>query len=593
MSAPIEKAPPPTLGRYRIASKIAAGGMASVYMARASHARGLEQIVALKVIHSHLAAQSSFSDMFLDEASLASALVHPNICSVFDFGEDDGVLYMAMEYLAGESLARLGRRVAHRRKRKEIKALATFSARIVAEACEGLHAAHELRAADGTPLEVVHRDVSPENILVTYDGAVKIIDFGVAKAAQRVHETKVAKIKGKFAYVAPEQLRNEPLDRRTDVWGLGVCLWESLVLRRLFRRDTEASTLTAVLFDEIERPSDVRPWIPRSIDPIVMKALARDPNDRYDTAAELGRDLRAWLAEQKVVVGMPELGAWMKELFAEERQQRLDRIRRATEGEVDEDLDLGEISQDATMPSVSFQLTNEDVSEAARRAAEPTIRLKREVLEVDGPSDDLLIRDIRGRRWIPLTIIALITAGLLSLFHPAVRQAIVDRIDPPPEPVLEPDPEPTTTAAVFTLETEGAALAAFEGRAPLTVSGVRPGAVSFYVVGDVSRLVTTAADWGGAELELAVDLSAEAPTAELSLAEDGEGFVRIVTNPPGAKVYRVVGRAPEVNLPALARGRAHEFMAFAPNHVDERVVIDRESLEADSVTRTVTLQPVD
>lgn len=286
---------PSHFGRYRIFSKLASGGMATVYLARTEHTSGFEKLVALKVIHEHLAEDEAFVHMFLDEARIAAGIDHPNVCTVFDFGEQDGVHYLAMEFLLGEPIKRVLRAVARRKDREEIRQLPYYIARLIAEACEGLHAAHELHGPRGEPLHVVHRDVSPENIVVTYDGGVKIVDFGVAKAAERIHETKVAKIKGKFAYIAPEQLRNEGVDRRSDVWGLGVCLWEALTLRRLFRRDSDASTLSAVLFDDIPAPSAVSPWVPVELDAIVLRALTRDREGRYRTARAMGQDLRRFL----------------------------------------------------------------------------------------------------------------------------------------------------------------------------------------------------------------------------------------------------------------------------------------------------------
>ncbi|NOY91027.1 MAG: serine/threonine protein kinase [Deltaproteobacteria bacterium] len=349
---------PSRFGRYRIFSKLAAGGMATVYLARTAHESGFEKIVALKVIHDHLADQKAFVDMFLDEARLAASIDHPNVCSVFDFGRQRGVYYLAMEFLLGAPLKRVLRTVVKRRDREEIKRLPWYTARLIAEAAEGLHAAHELRSAKGEPLGVVHRDVSPGNIVVTYDGAVKIVDFGVAKAAERIHQTKVAKLKGKYAYVAPEQLRDEGVDRRSDVWSLGVCLWEALTLRRLFRRDSDAATLSAVVFDEIPAPSSVSPWVPQALDAIVLKALARDRDQRYRTARAMGQDLRKFLTTTGMTVGTAEVSEWMELLFPGERESRLAQLQQAREGQPSDSfsaLNVEEESstEDGTLPSVS------------------------------------------------------------------------------------------------------------------------------------------------------------------------------------------------------------------------------------------------
>ncbi|MEM9073844.1 MAG: serine/threonine-protein kinase [Myxococcota bacterium] len=358
MAETSSKPVPKRFGRYRIYSKLAAGGMATVYLARTEHKTGFEKIVALKVIHDHLHTEQSFVDMFLDEARIAAGIDHPNVCSVFDFGEENGVYYIAMEYLLGEPIKRIARTIAKSKDRNAIQRLPFYIARALADASEGLHAAHELKDATGNPLGVVHRDVSPENIVVTYDGGVKLVDFGVAKAAQRIHKTKINKIKGKFAYVAPEQIRNQDVDRRADIWGLGVCLWEALTLRRLFRRETDASTLSAVIYDDVPAPSELASWVHPTLDKIVLRALARDREQRYPTARALGQDLRKFLTQTGMTIGSAEVSEWMEKLFPDERQSRLDMLQRARRGEpsgsfVEESQDDVASVPDGSLPSVS------------------------------------------------------------------------------------------------------------------------------------------------------------------------------------------------------------------------------------------------
>ena len=356
-------APPPArLGRYRLCSELASGGMATVYLARledqAGH--GFEKFVAVKVVHRHLAHERQFIDMFLDEARLSASIDHPNVCSVFDFGQADGVYYLAMEYLLGEPLLRISNKLASLRDTQRLAALPWYAARIFADACEGLHAAHELRDAEGTPLGVVHRDVTPQNVIVTYDGSVKVLDFGVAKAGSQLHTTEAGKIKGKLAYVSPEQLRNRALDRRSDVFSAGVCLWEFLVLKRLFRRDSEAATLMAVASDEIPAPSSIRKWVPAELDAIVLKALARDPDERYPSARAMGRDLAAFLTRSGATLGMSDVSEWMRALFEEERATRLKELRRAREavGLAPTIRDGSEVSSTGSVvPSVSLEVS--------------------------------------------------------------------------------------------------------------------------------------------------------------------------------------------------------------------------------------------
>ncbi|HEY6879261.1 MAG TPA: serine/threonine-protein kinase [Polyangiales bacterium] len=299
------------LGAYRLCFEVARGGMATVYLARKDGAAGFGKLFALKRIHPHLARERAFVEMFLDEARIASQLSHPNVCGVTDFGEADDSYYLAMEYLVGEPLAQL---LAQARTERRAMPVA-IACRIVADACEGIHSAHELCNGVGEPLHIVHRDISPHNLFVTFDGAVKVVDFGVASAAGRLHHTKTGSVKGKFAYVAPESIEGRPVDRRADVWALGVVLWETLTSKRLFRGKSESETLFAVMQRPIPSVSDVRAGIPAELDRIVSKALARNPDHRYATAQEMAQDLSTFLAHQREAVTLPDISRFMHELF--------------------------------------------------------------------------------------------------------------------------------------------------------------------------------------------------------------------------------------------------------------------------------------
>jgi len=325
-----ERTDPQRIGRYELCFELASGGMASVYLARIDGVSGFEKLVALKRIHRHLAKEKGYVNMFLDEARIASRITHPNVCSVFDFGESDGEHYIAMEYLVGEPLSRLMSRAARDQSHRRSPLLPLRMARIVADACEGLHAAHELKDANGDLLHVVHRDVSPRNLFVTYDGAVQVVDFGIASASQRLHHTSTGQVKGTFAYMAPEQLAARPIDRRVDIWALGVALWEMLAVKRLFKRDTTANTIHAVLYDEIRPPSDHRSQVPAELDRIVLKALQRDPKTRWRTAREMGQALRQFLGTQREIMGPAELSEWMAEVFpqGEARKSQLMEVAR-------------------------------------------------------------------------------------------------------------------------------------------------------------------------------------------------------------------------------------------------------------------------
>ena len=317
---------PYAMGRFTLCEELGSGGMATVYLSKMKLAAGLDRLVAVKTIHKHLAKEQTFVDMFLDEAKIASHISHPNVSAVYDFGNVGGIYYIAMEYLVGEPLIEFVNAVAAREDQTLLEALPFLAARIIADACEGLHAAHTLRGADGKRLEVIHRDVSPQNLFVTYEGSTKVVDFGCAKALERVTQTNTGIMKGKVSYAAPEQLNGDSLDARADVFALGICLWETLTMRQLFRRDNAIKTAMAVLEEPIPRADDEYPWVPTELADIASRALARDVEDRYRTARELGKALRGFIARSGAPFEAAEVADWMRHLFAERHEMVLARV---------------------------------------------------------------------------------------------------------------------------------------------------------------------------------------------------------------------------------------------------------------------------
>jgi serine/threonine-protein kinase len=332
------------LGRYRVVCELASGGMATVNLAIAD---GLDKLLALKVIHPHLAQEENFLRMFMDEARIASSISHRNVCNVFDYGEQDGRYYMAMDYLAGTTLRDVIRRIRGKRSKLGPDKLAIYMAYVIAQACEGLHAAHELRDTQGELMEVVHRDVSPHNLFVTYDGNVSVVDFGIARASDRLQQTATGVLKGKFSYMAPEQIRQKSVDRRADIWALGVCLWEALTQKRLFVRATQADTLMSVMTDPIKLPSEVDPVLPSVLDMITLRALSRNPDERFATAREMGRELMAFCRDSGANIGPLEIEHFMEELFPKEVLQSKELVRRAKRAAND---DMLEHSQALSLP---------------------------------------------------------------------------------------------------------------------------------------------------------------------------------------------------------------------------------------------------
>ena len=322
---------PRTIGRYEIVDVLGQGGMASVYLARTRGPAGFQKLFAIKKVHEHLASDRQFAAMFLDEARIAAALHHPNVAQVFELGEDQGAYFLAMEYLLGEHLGMVLRKLG----RAEGPAPIAVMARIVALAAEGLHHAHEAHDELGKPLQIVHRDVSPQNIFVTYAGHVKLTDFGIAKATTNEVRTDTGTVKGKFAYMSPEQALGRPIDRRTDVFALGAVLWEAVTLRRLFRSPTDAETLLKVTRCEVPVPSSVSPGIPAEIDRIVMRCLAAAPEGRYATAGELAQDLEGFLAPLEGSAHASAIGALMTGLFGDEIATRQAAVRRVLTRDVE------------------------------------------------------------------------------------------------------------------------------------------------------------------------------------------------------------------------------------------------------------------
>lgn len=313
-------------GRFECLVPLGRGGMGTVWLARLFGAHGFKKLVALKTIHPELALDPTFRRMFLDEAMLVARLEHPNVVHVHELGEEDGLLYLSMEYVEGETLQTLGRE-AFRRDGVPLDVVL----RIIVDAARGLDAAHELRGDDGTPLGVVHRDVSPHNLMIARNGTTKLLDFGVAKVTSRMSETTTTGVrKGRVAFMAPEQLNGGAVDRRADVFALGVVLYQLLTGKNPFRADTETATITNILLGEVEPPSTLAA-VPPGIDDIVARCLKKKPEDRFATAGELATSLEA-LAEKSGLRLRPEaVSAWFEPLCGSACDERRKEIARAVE----------------------------------------------------------------------------------------------------------------------------------------------------------------------------------------------------------------------------------------------------------------------
>lgn len=316
-------------GPYILLYQIACGGMGTVYLGRFDDPSGFSSPVAIKRIHENLAQERKFVEMFFDEAFIASKIKHPNVCAITDVGQVDQVLYMAMEYLAGVPLARLSRAVSLDATLHRSLMWQVLAARIAADAADGLHSAHELTDDNGVNLGTVHRDVSPQNVFITFDGHVKLLDFGIVFAKKRFHHTERKTLKGKVSYMAPEQIRGRYIDRRADVWSLGVCLWEMLAGRRLFKETESLQTLDALLDKNLRvpPPSQYCPTVPPVLDAIALRALARPRIDRFPTTASMGEELRKFVAAADPPAGPGELAALLVQLFSVLHSEKNDIIK--------------------------------------------------------------------------------------------------------------------------------------------------------------------------------------------------------------------------------------------------------------------------
>lgn len=368
-----------SVGRYLLSSEIAVGGMATVHLGKLSGPVGFARTVAIKRLHPQFAKDPDFASMFLDEARLAARIRHPNVVATLDIvPTDDGELFLVMDYVEGESLARVLRAS---RERQQPVPVAIISA-VISSALRGLHAAHDAKDEDGEDLHLVHRDVSPQNIMIGADGVVRVVDFGVAKAMNRLQTTRDHKVKGKLRYMAPEQIRGTPLKRQVDLYAAGVVMYEMLTCDTLFQGD-DAHVMGSILFSEIPPPSSIEN-VPNDLDAITMRALSRDENARFPTAAVMAqaieRAVRPALA--------PEVAEWLEGLLGEELKQRAARVR-AVERE-----SMSGMSGDSGIKRARASLPNITPPAGLTPPAEPTSEwLRTSDIQIDATATDAVINN--------------------------------------------------------------------------------------------------------------------------------------------------------------------------------------------------------
>lgn len=333
------KRDPGRFGKYTLIDRIAVGGMAEIFLARQAGLEGFEKLIVIKRIRPHLSKQSSFVKMFLNEAKLAAQLNHPNIVQIYDLGKIGESYFIAMEYIFGRDM----RRIIPKADSMGIPFPMVYALKIASSVCEGLYYAHQKTDLYGNPLNIVHRDITPENIFVSFDGTVKVLDFGIAKAANQIEQTRAGEIKGKLSYMSPEQCMGKPLDQRSDLFSLGVVLYEWLTGFKLFTGESEVAILKSITEGKIYRPSYFKADIPEGVENILMKALEKDRDRRYQTAWDFQYDLDQFLSQYEFTPSNIHLSNFLKQLFFDELEDEKQRLGAARRAEPDEVLSADEV----------------------------------------------------------------------------------------------------------------------------------------------------------------------------------------------------------------------------------------------------------
>ncbi len=337
---------PNRIGRYEVLGQLATGGMAEILLARLSGPSDFKRAVVIKRILRQYAQTSSFVAMFLDEARTIASIRHPNVVQVQDLGEDGGDVFLVLEYVAGENLSSVLRRATSEGKRLE----PALVAHVIAEACAGLHAAHELVSESGQHQNLVHRDVSPQNIFVAYDGHVKLLDFGVALTEGRLARTEAGDVKGKFEYMSPEQANGERLDRRSDIFAMGIVLYELGTGRRLFKRASANRALEAIMKEPVIPPSRLVDGFPPALELATMRALAKKPEDRYATAAEMRKDLLE--IARSVTSPVESMAEHMQRWFPKRIAEKEELLRKVRDGAEVTRVPSAEVDENVRIPQV-------------------------------------------------------------------------------------------------------------------------------------------------------------------------------------------------------------------------------------------------
>ncbi|MBL8952205.1 MAG: serine/threonine protein kinase [Myxococcaceae bacterium] len=530
---------PATYGAYTLLAELGEGGMAQVFLARKSGPGGFAKLHVIKRILPALGKEPEFVQMFLDEARLAARFEHPNVVQVYSLGDAEGSLYLEMEYLAGQSVAGLVREAV----RQGVSVPPTFSARIVADACDGLHYVHDFREVDGTPLNIVHRDVSPQNLFVTYEGRVKLLDFGVAKAATTLTKTRTGSVKGKVSYMAPEQCRGEIVDRRADVFALGVVLTELIGGKRVFKHENEFALIRQLSLGEYPKPSEMGfASAPPELLAVCDRAMAFRREDRFATCAELKAQLDVWLATAPAS-GPAQVAALMGQLFKDDialRQQVL--MARDDSAEVFQKLPQ-ETSGNKSLPSLG------PLALEQRTATRKSVEIPQQggvrvpwlvvaiLVVILGAAISAALRYLPGSPPSqPIIIVESVKPTTVA--PPALDASVVAEVAPP-EPLPDPMPDrpagkqPVKKPLLVKPKTATLTVKSTPSGCNVTVNGreqgVSPAAVT--VEPSVAQAVVVQCAGYAVATKSATLQGGESATLELSLEPLGRGYLALKTSP--------------------------------------------------------------
>ena len=451
------------LGKYQLIAEIARGGMGVVYLAMVQGPGGFNKLVVVKELKPELVEEPAFLTMFLDEARLAARLSHPNIVQTNEVGNDGDRYFMAMDYLDGRGLDQIRRRS----KVAGFGLSVPMHLRVVCDMLAGLDYAHKMTDFDGSPLNIVHRDVSPQNVFVTFDGQVKLLDFGIAKASDSMYETHAGVVKGKVSYMSPEQGRGWKVDARADVFSAGVMLWEALTGKRMREGKNEQEKLWALVSNEIPRASEIKPWVPPELDEICARAMAWNRDERYASAGAMQQDLERYLISTGMNVTAREVGACVSELFREDRantnaviEAHIARLRGGTVREKLPIIDVASRSVGSPTPSGERALTRPPFDpENVTSPDTPSARMADEGTPLSS-EPRRPIQPRRDLRPVIITAVAGVVVGIVVIFlvarlthdaspvtraepaPPTPQPAPVAPAQPAPPPVVQPPPAP-------------------------------------------------------------------------------------------------------------------------------------------------------